>query len=262
MNAVKTSLTIITSIVCMILGASCTDDKNLPRQLVQNITTATDTLPIATSASDVAISENDFIVFTLPTGNALTISKDRIGAGDVYGVNHIDNKWKLSEIEDILNAIKGNWTIADYVGFVAPTIYCLPERFDHIGEEARAKAQNNYDEKVESAKANIPVVCFSIKEHDGKDSDHNYIYVNDNYLSPISIVLSLDRANDSYPIFKSQTAISGDFFVEYPVLYIKFFIDYSVNGHTKEYKPATLLITSDGRFYILIDGAFYSLKNL
>jgi hypothetical protein len=206
-------------------------------------------------------NSNDCVDITILATNTISINKNRIGDGDIYGVDHIDNKWSLSEIDDILNAIKGNWTIDGYVGFVAPTIYYLPERFDNISEDARSKAQNDYDEKVEIAKANIPVVNFSIKEYDGKDSDNNYIYVNDNYLSPISIVLSLDRSSDSYPIFKEQTAISGDFFAEYPVLYVKFFIEHSENGQIKEYEPATLVITSDNRFYILVDGAFYSLKS-
>jgi len=255
MKVIKMSLNLITIIIFMILVTSCNDDKNLANQLDQSIATAA--LTIAKSDSDAVINENDFVIFTLLNGNTLTISKDRIGDGDVYGVDHIDNKWELSEIEDILNAIKGNWTIDDYVGFAASTIYYLPERFDNVGEDVRSKAQNDYDEKVENAKIIIPDVYFSVKEYHGKDSDNNYIYVNDNYLSPISIVLSLDRSNDSYPIFRAQTAISGDFFAEYPVLYINFFI--REDRQTKEYKPATLVITSDNRFYILIDGAFYSL---
>jgi hypothetical protein len=112
---------------------------------------------------------------------------------------------------------------------------------------------------VKNAQNNIPNVYFSVKRHNGKDVNSNYISVNGNYLSPISIILSLDRSNDDYPVFSDRTTISTDFTVEYPTIYIKFFIKYSEDNIKEKYEPATLVLTSDNKFYILIDGAFYSL---
>jgi len=53
-----------------------------------------------------------------------------------------------------------------------------------------------------------------------------------------------------------RTTISTDFYVNYPVLYIKSFIKHDKDNVTSEYEPATLVISSDGKFYILIEGAF------
>ncbi len=83
--------------------------------------------------------------------------------------------------------------------------------------------------------------------------------MNDNYRSPVSIVLSIDRLNENYPIFSDQTTISSDFYADYPILYIKFFIASKKDNQVEKYIPATLAISSDNQFLILIDGAFYSL---
>lgn len=65
----------------------------------------------------------------------------------------------------------------------------------------------------------------------------------------------MSRSDDNYPIFVESTTVTGDFSVEYPVMYIKFFTCVEEG----KYEPATLVITSDKKFYMLIDGAFYSL---
>ena len=57
-----------------------------------------------------------------------------------------------------------------------------------------------------------------------------------------------------------MTADSPDFEAEYPVLYIRFFFYEDNSNSEREYRPATLVITSDDRFYLLLDRAFYSLK--
>jgi len=108
-----------------------------------------------------------------------------------------------------------------------------------------------YQEKIEFLKNHIPNIFFSIKEYNGNATNNNYIYVNNNYASPISIILSLDRSSDNYPVFVDRTTISTDFYVNYPTLYIKFFIKYDKDNVTSEYEPATLVISSDGKFYII-----------
>jgi hypothetical protein len=193
--------------------------------------------------------------------SALSINKDRI-TDDVYGTNFLDNRWSLDEIDTILNAIKGSWKADKYIGFVASSIY-FPELFDpndNIGEERRAELIKSYEERVEQAQSNIPEFSISIKERNGTATKNNYVYVDGNYPSPISIILSQDRSSENYPVFKDQTTISTDFHVDYPVIYIKCFTPEYESDQTIKYEPATLLISSDSKFYILKDGAFYSLR--
>lgn len=187
------------------------------------------------------------------------IDEDRIN-NDIYEIEQLDNRWDLSEIDNILNAVKGTWKIEKYVGFVHSSLYYpdLYDSNDNLDKDYKEKLYIDYDYKKESAKKDIPEVYFSIKEYKGKGTNNNYIYVNDKYRSPVSIVLSTDRLNENYPIFSEQTTISSDFYADYPVLYIKFFIT-SKDNQEEKYIPATLVISSDNQFLILIDGAFYSL---
>lgn len=190
----------------------------------------------------------------------LKIHKDRIN-DDIYGTGQLDNRWELNEIDDILNSVKGSWQIDEYIGFVYPSLYYsgLDWR-DNLGQAEKERLNEAYEEKVRKAKTNIPDVSFSIKEYNDEETNSNYIFVNGRYRSPISIILSVDRLNHNYPIYKDQTTISADFHVEYPVIYVKFFINFFEESQTIRYEPATLVISSDNKFYILIDGAFYSLK--
>jgi len=199
--------------------------------------------------------KEDKIEFTILGQNTISISMDRIEMG------YLDNRWNLSEIDDILNSIKGIWTIDKYIGFVAPKIY-FPDINDiDVREDVRENWLNCYDEKIRNSRNNIPNFYLSIRETNGSDtrtSNSNYIHVNGNYLSPISVILSINVFTDYQPAHVSQTAVSHDFVAEYPVLYIKFFIK-NTQDNSVVYKPATLVITSDNRFYVLIEGAFYSL---
>lgn len=207
-------------------------------------------------------TNNSSISISILDKKTLSIDKDRMG-DDIYGTGQLDNRWNLNEIDDILNSIKGDWEIDKYIGFVSPGIY-YPDLFDHhdnLEQSIKDNLIRKYKEKVKSAKNNIPNIYFSVKKHDGEDTNSNYITVNGNYLSPISIILSLDRLNDDYPVFVDRTTISSDFTVEYPIIYIKFFIKHNDGKNKVQYEPATLVLTSDNKFYILIDGAFYSLIN-
>ncbi|WP_432663369.1 hypothetical protein R9X47_22660 [Wukongibacter baidiensis] len=189
----------------------------------------------------------------------ILINEDRFG-DDIYGTGQLDNRWNLNEIDDILNLIKGDWKINEYIGFVDSSIY-YPELFDYsdnIEDSVRNNLIENYNENVKSAKNNVPNISFSVKKYNKEDTNSNYINVNGNYLSPISIILSLERMDDNYPVFVDRTTISTDFKVEYPIIYIKFFIEYNEDELETRYEPATLVLTNDNKFYILIDGAFYS----
>lgn len=205
-------------------------------------------------------NKNNVITMTILDKNTISIDKDRI-TDDIYG-SYLDNRWELSEIDSILNSIKGTWRVNEYVGFVESSIY-YPDLFDHndnLGDDIKEQLHKEYKEKVDSAKRNIPEIYFYIKEYDGKSTNNNYIYVNGNYLSPISIIMSVDLLNDNYPVFVDRTTVSTDFSVEYPVIYIKFFLEQNGEDLIKKFCSATLVISSDNKFYILVDGAFYSLK--
>lgn len=201
----------------------------------------------------------EFIKVSIFGDETLSIEKDRFNDG-IYGTGQLDNRWNLNEIDVILNSIKGDWRIDEYVGFLDSSIY-YPELFDSnnsIGESLRNKLMDDYTKRIEDSKSNIPNLAFSVRKYGGKDSSSNYLIVKDTYLSPISIVLSVDRIYENYPVFVDQTTISMDFVVEYPVIYIKFFMKDNEDGSDVKYKPATLVLSKDNHFYVLVDGAFYS----
>jgi len=208
------------------------------------------------------INDDNVVKITVLGKKTISVKKDRI-YDDIYG-DFLDNRWNLSEVDNILFSLKGVWKVDKYVGFVDSSIY-FPDLFDlndNLEESIKDELHNDYRKKVENAKNNIPEIYFSIKEYGGKDTDSNYIYVNGIYDSPISIILSLNQWNDNYPAFVERTTISPDFVVDYPTLYIKFYIQCSEDNQIMKHETATLVITADNRFYFLIDGAFYSLKNL
>lgn len=175
----------------------------------------------------------------------------------------LDNRWKLEEIDKILNSIKGCWTVDQYMGFVSDGTY-FPELRpgDNIDERWRSDLMEEYQIKVEEAKNNLPSVVFSIKENyfSSLEAEANYIYTDGLRASPIAIILSMENEVPSMLANSEMTADSPDFEAEYPVLYIRFFFYEDNSNSEREYSPATLVITSDDRFYLLLDGAFYSLK--
>ena len=201
---------------------------------------------------------------------AIIIDKDRV-YNDIYGDGFLFDRWELNEVDAILNAVKGNWQIDQYVGFI-PAGIDNPDLFDihdNIGEDVREQLYEEYDKKVERAKNNVPEISFSIKEYrayDGtyQDTTNNCIFVSGNggaYESQVRIILTASEELDRYPVFSEQTAFSGDFSVEYPVVYIKFFVPWEENEEgIRTYESATLVLSSDEKFFVLINGAFYSVK--
>ncbi len=210
--------------------------------------------------------QNNSIDINLLGKRTLSINEDRIN-NEVYGVGHLDdNRWELEEIDQIMNQIKGVWYIGEYVGFVDSTIY-YPDLYDskyHKDELSNKELILEYEKKVENAKSKKPANCFSVKEikflDNWKDTSANCIFVEGWDPSPVNIVLSIDRSSDNYPVFVDATTITKDFWVEYPVLYIKFFIRKGEDLQPAHYESATLVLSSDNKFYFLMDGAFYTLK--
>lgn len=248
MNNIKKILFLIILGLKMICLTSCTQNSEIKDNNIIN---------------DFEIKEkkDDNITITILNKETITIEKNRI-IDDIYGTNQLNSRWSLSEIDAILNSLKGTWKIEKYIGFVDSSLY-YPDLFDeqdNLEQDKKEKLFEEYNKKVKNAQNTIPEIYISIKEINGKDTDCNDIFVNNNYQSPISIILSIDRINENYPVFINQTTLSPDFFVEYPTLYIKFFIKIIDEDKTEKYEPATLVVSSDNKFLILLDGAFYSLK--
>ena len=214
--------------------------------------------------TDEILSESNMIDITVLGKETISISKDRFD-DDVYGTGLLDSRLELNEIDAILNSLKGIWEVDQYVGFVASSLY-YPDLFDpndNLEEGRREQLYQMYDKKVEYAQNNIPEIYLTIKKRDSEDTENNYIYVNNgSFASPISISISKDLWSEYYPVFKDRTVIAEGFDAEYPVIYIKFFIRKSKGDDSIEYMPATLVITADNKFMVLIDGAFYSLKEV
>ncbi len=187
----------------------------------------------------------------------LLIEEDRLRNSSI-GFK-LDNSWEREEIDAILGTIQGKWKVSKYIGYVSQGI-CFPDLFEYVEtleEEKRNSLYNEYDNLVAEATEKIPNISFSIKQEKTYESE-NYICLQDGYNSPFSVILSIDRTEDNYPVLIEQTTISPDFYVEYPVIYIRFFTREYVEEEWK-YAPATLVLSSDGQFLILINGAFYSL---
>ena len=203
-----------------------------------------------------AEKDGGYLEFEILGKETLSIDESRID--DLF----LDNRWTLEEIDKILNSIKGCWTVDQYVGFVSDETY-FPELRpgDNIDEQWRRDLKEEYQVKVEEAKNNLPSLIFSIKERDLPflETDANYIYIDGFSPSPISVTLSMENEVPSMFADSEMTADSPDFQAEYPVLYIRFFFSENRDDE-RVYLPATLVITSDDRFYLLLDGAFYSLK--
>lgn len=199
------------------------------------------------------VEENKFVEFNILGKNIIRIDMARF---DSFGTGRLENRWELEETDLIFESLKGVWKIESYVGFVDSSLFDpdLFDKDDNLDVTVKKELYDTYLMKLENAKDNIPEIYFSVREQNGNDTNKNYIY-SGTYSSPVSITLSLDRLNDYYPLFADQNAISMDFNVKYPVMYIRFALD--VNNNLKS---ATLVLDSDNKIYILMEGAFYSLK--
>ena len=204
------------------------------------------------------------IEFKLPDGNVLSVDENRIT--EFYGWGHLENRWELEEVDTILNSMKGFWEIDEYIGFLSPNIYNgMLFDFPSENDPYFGELYDQYDEKVRFAKENVPDIFFSIKETNYENTSENYIYTGGRFYSPVNIILSMDRSGDYYPVLSERTTISGDFTVEYPVLYIQFFLnDVDENQRGSKYQSATIIITSDpnSKILLLTEGAFYSIKKM
>ncbi len=268
-------LLLLASILTLLLMASCNNanelksdlshkEKNIDEEM--NMQVVSNSLVIKNESTsyeeDSEESKDDscYIEVEIYGGINLKIEKERFN-DDIYGTGQLDNKWTLEEIDMILNAVQGEWTIDRYEGFVAAPIY-LSDLFDsdNLDESERNVLLDGYNADIESAKNNIPRFTFSIKNYDSRGSNSNYIVVNEFNLSPMSIILSLDKVSENYPVFVDRTAITMDIDIKYPVVYIKFFTMISNEEDEFEYTPATIIMSRDEQLYILIDGAYYSVK--
>lgn len=208
-------------------------------------------------------TEKDVTIISVLGKEELVIENDRI-YDDRYGLHQLNNRFTLEEIDTILNTVKGSWVADEYVGFVSYNVYGA----EYLMEEA--EAWTIYDEAKTRAAANVPDFTISIGEYNTitkgmADIDNNYIYVQTRdgrrYNSPMSIVLSMSLIEDNYPVFIDRSMVGIGSNDNYPVVYIQFFsVCYSDESKKFIYEPATLVLTSDGQFLLLKDGAFYSLK--
>lgn len=161
--------------------------------------------------------------------------------------------------ESILSSIEGVWKAGEYIGFIPFEIYENGMWDENAGTEEERMAA--YEEEKERAAAVLPDFYFEIRESDAEQ----YIYVtNDNrtYASPVNIVVSNKAADDEYSLFVHRIVEGLDLSEEYPLTYIEFnsFV-YSEEENKIIYEPATLILTADGQFLLLKEGAFYSLEH-
>lgn len=161
--------------------------------------------------------------------------------------------------ESILSSIEGVWKAGEYIGFIPFEIYENGMWDENAGTEEERMAA--YEEEKERAAAVLPDFYFEIRENDAEQ----YIYVtneNRTYASPVNIVVSDKAADDEYSLFVHRTVEGLDLSEEYPLTYIEFnsFV-YSEEENKIIYEPATLILTADGQFLLLKEGAFYSLEH-
>lgn len=227
-------------------------------------------------ASDV--SEKNMTIISILGKMEIAIENDRIH-DKVDGVDHLNNLFTLDETNAILNTIKGTWEADEYVGFISYDMCGRGRWLEDVAPYDRYEGDSGweeYQEAQERASENIPDFTISIKEYDTAyngitDVENNYIYVRTSrgvsYSSPMSVVLSMRLADDDYPAFHNRTMAGIGSNDNYPVIYIEFFTirdsgedDTIFNNDRFIYEPATLVLTSDGQFMLLKDGAFYTLK--
>jgi len=131
------------------------------------------------SSNNVKSEEANRIEVEIYGGEKLQIELERF-VDDIYGTGQVDNRWTLDEIDTILYTIQGRWTVKEYVGFVVAPIYSSDLfESDNLDESLRKEFLDDYNQKVEAAKKNIPNLTFTVKEFESNDMDSNYIVVND-----------------------------------------------------------------------------------
>lgn len=224
------------------------------------------------------VSEKSMTVISVLGKTEIAIENDRIH-DKTDGVDHLNNLFTLDEINTILNTIKGTWEVDEYVGFISYDMCGRGRWLEDVDPYDRYEGDSGWEEYQEAqewASNKIPDFTISIKEYetvlDGMmDVENNYIYVRTSkgvrYSSPMSIVLSMRFTDDDYPAFYNRTMAGIGSNANYPVIYIEFFTicdsgedDTIFCNDRFIYEPATLVLSSDGQFMLLKDGAFYTLK--
>lgn len=163
--------------------------------------------------------------------------------------------------ESVLASIEGVWKADECTGYIPFEIYESGMWDRNAGTEEERMAV--YEEDKERAVAELPDFYIKIGENDA--DTEQYIYVtNDSrtYASPINIVVSNSAADDEYSLFIHRTVEGLNLSEKYPVTYIEFnsFV-YLEEENKIIYEPATLILTDDGQFLLLKEGAFYSLEH-
>ncbi len=195
---------------------------------------------------------NENITFRVLDGDEITVSRDRL-----RDTGRINNRWSLEETDAMIAPLQGTWTTDEYMGYILS--YNL-RKFDpgaYMDEDLRKEFFEEYEREVREAESTVPDIRIEIEPLEEYENEYT-ISVN-NYESPFSIILSTSRINDDYPIYEDTTTLSESFYMEYPVVYIKFFARFK-DGETDTYKPATVIVSADNQVMILMDGAFYSLE--
>lgn len=248
----KIVIVILLSVINVVF---CGDGEYFSQHMKKNI-------EIIHAKEDVCVDnkKHEFVRANLYGNNTLNIDLSRLN-DNIYGVEQINNRWSLEEIDVILNSIKGIWKISNYIGFIPYKLY-EPGLFgiSEVNDKTK-KMIDKYDKAVEKSKNRAFDFLIYIRSFDNSFTAQNSVVVkNENAIfeSPISIILSMDKNQENYPVFSDQTSLSQDFLVKYPVIFIKFFL----KDNTNNYLPATILLSSDNKSYILIDGAFYELKRV
>ena len=199
------------------------------------------------------VSENENITIRVLDGKEISVSRDRL-----MDTGRINNRWSLEETDAMIAPLKGTWTTDTYMGYVLPYNLRKFEPDIYADDEARETFFGEYHEAVRAAEES-PVPDISVEVQPVEEYEDGYtIRVND-YETPFSIILSTERINDEYPIYRDTTTLSESFFVEYPVVYIKLFTSFK-DGESDRYNPATMIVSADGQVLLLMEGAFYSLE--
>lgn len=215
-----------------------------------------DGIPLSEIGADTA--EEKFIKFQVLDGETLII-----GSHKMY--DYYDARWELAEVDAIMNSLQGTWQADQYMGFISSHIFYseLDERFGNQPEYVREEYRERYRQHVQYAQEHLPDYLISIRDDDFTAyPKNNYIYVNGSYPSAVNILFHWKGFNEIYtPGLYEAVCITSDFHVEYPVLYLQFYI-YEKEDEIGRYRPATLVVTADKQFLVQLDGAFYSLKQV
>ena len=205
--------------------------------------------------SEDEISENG-IPENAPSRNEISLN------GEISGTSETEiTDIRDENAESIPASLEGVWAVGEYIGFVPFDAYENGMWYEMAGDGEERMAV--YEENKERAAAELPEFFIEIRETDTEAG--RYVYVTNRkrtYASPINITVSTAVSEDEYSIFNQRTISGLAPYGDYPVTYIEFHsFDYSEEEDRVIYEPATLILTADGQFLLLKDGAYYSLEH-